>query len=84
MSIEKEIDMNVKEKSMMLLLTTTKTYKEIAAEVRKAIPGSKTTEKSIAFYAVDLRKENPKCLDHRKTNKTGTSTSDLIKKYMKK
>ena len=75
--------MNVKEKSMELLLTTTLTYKQIAAKVRREIPGSKTTEKSIAFYAVDLRKEDKTCLAHRKTAGKGVTTKSLIAKYKK-
>ena len=76
--------MNIKEKSMQLLLTTTMTYREIAAKVVKTTPNAKTTDKCIAYYAMELRKADKTCLDHRKTSRTSsTTTADLIKKYKK-
>ena len=76
-------DMNIKEKAMKLLLTTTKTYNEIAQEIIKTTPGAKTTSKCIAYYAHQMRKVDKTCLDHRATKKTTMSTIELIKKYKK-
>ena len=76
--------MTIKEMACKALLTSTKTYKQIAADIRKASPGAQTTEKSIAFYAHQLRKADKTCLSHRKSNgQTSASTADLIKKYKK-
>ena len=66
------------------LLTSTATYAQIAANIRKACPGAKTSEKSIAYYAHQLRKVDKTCLKHRKSSGSASpSTADLIKKYKK-
>ena len=76
--------MNIKEKAMKLLLTTTKTYSEIAAEIVKTTPGAKTTDKCIAYYAHQMRRVDKTCLEHRKTSKSNAmSTEQLIAKYKK-
>ena len=55
------------------LLTTNKKYSEIAKEIS-------TTEKSVAFYAHQLRKIDATCLDHRRVTRS-ESVADLLKKY---
>ena len=76
--------MTIKEMAYKALLTSTDTYEVIAANIRKASPGAKTSEKSIAYYAHQLRKVDKTCLKHRKSSGSETlSTADLIKKYKK-
>lgn len=65
--------MTKKEMTIKLLLTTNKSYKIIASEIN-------STEKSIAFYAHQLRKIDEKCLDHRRVTKS-EKIEDLLKKY---
>ena len=65
--------MTKKEQTIRLLLTTTLSYRQIAAEID-------STEKSIAFYAHQLRKIDAQCLDHRRSTQS-ESIADLLKKY---
>ena len=65
--------MTKKEQTIKALLQTSKKYSEIAAEIG-------TTEKSVAFYAHQLRKIDSSCLDHRKTSQAA-STADLLSRY---
>lgn len=65
--------MTKKEHTIKLLLTTNQTYKEMSLEIG-------TTEKSIAFYAHQLRKIDKACLNHRKSTST-ESIKDLLTKY---
>ena len=72
-STVKESHMTKKEQTIKLLLQTSKKYSEIAAEVS-------TTEKSVAFYAHQLRKVDKQCLAHRETARA-ESVQDLLAKY---
>ena len=77
--------MTVKEMAYRELLTGTATYSEIAKKIRAAIAGAKTSEKSIAYYAHQLRKADKTCLKHRKASgTTAPTTAELIKKYKQK
>ena len=77
--------MTIKEMAYKALLTSTATYAQIAADIRKASPGAQTSEKSIAYYAHQLRKADKTCLKHRKAaGSSAPSTKDLIAKYKQK
>lgn len=65
--------MTKKEMTIKALLTTNKSYKVMASEIG-------TTEKSIAFYAHQLRKIDSSCLNHRGQAKA-ESVEDLLKKH---
>ena len=65
--------MTKKEQTIRALLQTSDKYSKIAAEIG-------TTEKSVAFYAHQLRKVDKTCLDHRSSAKAD-SVKDLLAKY---
>ena len=77
--------MTIKELAYKHLLTTTLTYSEIAKKIRSESPGAKTSEKSIAYYAHQLRKADKTCLKHRKSSgSSAPTTAALIRKYKQK
>lgn len=65
--------MTKKEQTIKALLQTDKKYSQIAAEIG-------TTEKSVAFYAHQLRRVDASCLDHRGKTRS-ESVADLLSKY---
>ena len=72
----------IKETTIMLLLTTTKTYLEIVAEIMVVHPDSKSTVKCVAFYAHQLKKIDKTCLSHRQTSRSKENNlANLIAKY---
>ena len=60
--------MTIKDMIFKALLTSTDTYEKIAADIRKAKPGAKTSEKSVEICAYQLRKLDKTCLKHRKSH----------------